>query len=508
MNSFAVLTLLGLVADRGIGIGFTVVQSAAFGTSPDFDAYLVAIAAPMLLATLLGDVLYSQLLPEFSATRGHAPRTSRSTVFGTSIGLLLVITLAYGVGWWSLGPMLSHESVDIRLLGVVLAPLIVLGGVSSLSATLLVADRRYRFAAVRFPLNTALCMVFFVFQRPWGLGIYGLALSVLMGYAATAVLTMSLAVGSLRHEATSLGWEPFAFLRRVSRDSFAQVVSAASIQATTIVERLIGLGVGPGVVSALNYGRIAASPPLLIAQSISTASYAAFVRNAHQEDRARFRQLADTIALLTFLLLPLSVLVATLARPAVRLVFQRGTFTEDSAVATAITAAILAGGLVPTAVSAVAARFLYAEGRSASVARINLAALILYFALALGLSRVAGYVGLAGASTAISVITAVALMTSIRPPIGERWVHVPIGSFIRTGLAAAAMLLISVAAAGALSRRSDMLIVVVGSLLGLLVFAFAAAVLRSTEMGRALELWRHRPSGRHRPALPRDSASE
>ncbi len=62
---YATATLASLIFDRLFALGFTVLMSAAFGARRELDAYLLAVVGPVLIMTLLGDVFYSLLLPEF-----------------------------------------------------------------------------------------------------------------------------------------------------------------------------------------------------------------------------------------------------------------------------------------------------------------------------------------------------------------------------------------------------------------------------------------------------------
>ena len=83
---------------RVLGLVLALLISAAFGTSPELDAYLLAVAAPTILATLLADVAYSQLLPELA---GSDPTTAskRQTAALSTLVVLIVATVLYAVVW-------------------------------------------------------------------------------------------------------------------------------------------------------------------------------------------------------------------------------------------------------------------------------------------------------------------------------------------------------------------------------------------------------------------------
>jgi putative peptidoglycan lipid II flippase len=246
--------------------------------------------------------------------------------------------------------------------------------------------------------------------------------------------------------------------------------------------------------SSLNYGRVLVSPPLLIAQSIATASYPRFIDLKAAGGHASVDALGRLIGMIVFLLLPLTVLFAGLAHPLVQLVYHRGAFDQQAVARTAVAAAILAGAVVPIAVGAVLTRFLYAERASRQVARASVAALVAYVALAVSLGLSFGYVGLAAASTGFYLVLMTALLVIVgrASPGGLRFV--PGWSIIRA-LAAAALMAVAVAAVGTRFDADGGFIasvvhIVTASGLGVLAYLLMCLLLRSAELSDAITVAR------------------
>ena len=501
VGRFASLTLAGLIADRVLGLVLALLISAAFGTSAELDAYLLAVAAPAVLATLLGDVIYSQLLPELS--HGH----ERRTIVMSALLVLFGLTVLYALLWTAAMELVMpiDRRMLFEVLGVALAPLVLLGGLADLGATILVAEHRYVLAALRFPIATGVTVVVFALVRMSAVGIYGLAIATVAGALAATIVTAPPWWRHAQAGRDTSSEELFDFMRRIARAATAQLMAGAAAQASTLIERFIGIGVGPGVVSALNYGRVLNSPPLFVAQSVATAAYPRFVEGARQDDVARRRWLSDTTALVVFMLLPLATLLLVLADPLVRIVYLRGSFSPESAAATTTTTQILAVGIVPIAVSALSARFLYAEGRSSVVARVSVVSLLGYVILAVALRDI-GYTGLAAASTAANILLFIGFILALSTADRRRW------RSIRTDIVRTLAPSVGLAGVAALmprllpSETTTVAMLLVQGTCGIVTFVAVAAVLRTPELGRTLvAIRRLRASRRHQPPTRRAS---
>ena len=191
------------------------------------------------------------------------------------------------------------------------------------------------------------------------------------------------------------------------------------------------------------------------------------------------------IGLVVFLLLPLSVILALLADPLVRLVFARGSFNETATLHASTAAAIFAVAVVPIGVSAVAIRFLYAEQHSSRVAWLSAMTLVAYGGPALLLGRSIGYAGLAAASTASYLLMAVALILGVRDSAYRGWEHVPFRSLARSLAAAVVMgaaMVFADALRGGSARGAELGATLSLGALGVGAYCLAMFLFRSPEL--------------------------
>jgi putative peptidoglycan lipid II flippase len=489
---FASLTLASLVLDRLFSLAFTVTMSAYFGARNELDSYLLAVAGPILLASIGGDLLYTVLLPELiEGERRREPAMSWDVVFWSLAGLFL-ITVGYTVLWWA-GVEVFGANADrtkLLLLGLIASPVIVFGGVSAAAATALIAERRYTAASLRIPLASLVTVLIF-----WSLfqsvrSPVGLALSLVTGYCVSAIFMIGSLIALRGRPVIRLG--PRAALRffaPLGRASVAQLIAGIVSQASTPVERLVGFGLGPGVISSLNYGRVLVSSPLLVSQSIATAAYPRFISESVSPDAVRHRTLARSIAMVVFLLLPVSVFVAELATPLVQLVYHRGAFDQQAVIRTSTAAAILAAALVPTAVGVVITRYLYARRAFAQVAWASVASFLAYVAMVLILGPTVGYVGMAIASTGYFLVLMTSLLLLLARDTGRRLGFLPGRSLLRSALATTVMGLVVSAIAALVGHQSAGLaefpFLGIAALGGASAYLVASFLLRSPELTEA-----------------------
>jgi putative peptidoglycan lipid II flippase len=492
---YAAVTLASSVLDRLFALAFTVLMSAAFGTSRLLDAYLLAVVGPVLIQTILGDLFYSLLLPEFMhASRSDIRSVGWNVLFWMTVGLVGA-TSVYAACWVAGVTGLASTTTPLLSLGLIVSPLILLGGVSSIGGTLLVARQRYTLATARVPIASLVTLIFFVGWSRISSSVTGLAFSILAGWTASALMVVIVQASEIGPPSVTMSPSRAArLMHRLAATSIAQLVAGIAAQAPVPIERLIAFPLGAGILSSMNYGRVLVSPPLLVAQSIATASYPRFVGLKVSGAEGADDALRRLIGMIMFLLVPLTVLFSVLAPPLVQLVYHRGAFDQQAATRTSMVAAILAFALIPIAVGNVLTRFLYAEQAAYQVARASVIALFGYLVLAAGLGFSIGYVGLAIASLGFfTILSAILLLESARrSPIGFRFL--PAGSMARS--LGAGIVTAGVAAGVELKMGSptgflsSMATAFVAGTLGLLAYVIAASAMRSEELTQAIAIGR------------------
>lgn len=485
---YAAATFGALVLDRLFALAFTVLMSSAYGATRQLDAYLLAVVGPTLIGTLVADLAYSMLLPELMQSFGGPSgfRDSWNFLLWTAIALF-VVTAAYAAVW-AAGVAVTGAGAGSLLMtiGLVVSPMIALVGISTVGATVLVAAERYVAASIRVPAASFVTVIVFIALNRAGIGVIALALSTVAGWLVSAAAMVALVSLVCRAPRFTMSIQGAARLgRQLARASLAQLTAGISTLAPTPIERLIAFPLGAGVLSSLNYGRVLVSPPLLIAQSIASASYPHYVELHMKQAEGRIEALSRSLGIAIFLILPLSVLFAALAHPLVLIVYHRGAFDERSVERTAVAAVVLAAGILPTAMSFVLIRFLYAERAFDRVARVWVAVVIAYAAMAFGLAQAGGYVGLAWASTASNILLVILLVAALRPelrPLSAIPWHSSAKSLAAGALLTATVIVVQAVVHEPPSLTGELALAAGASATGALMYVLAAWLLRSQEL--------------------------
>ena len=340
----------GIFLSRITGLARDVAVAAFLGTNLLADAYWAAIKIPNIIRNLLGEgTLSAAFVPVYSETlEKHGASSEEPTRLASSV----------------LGIVLS-AAVVLSALGVILAPwitnLVMFGAEEE--------PRRITTELVRilFPMSGALIVgawflgvlnshgkFFLPFVAPtvWNLSqIAGLFLAQAAGSQEFAhALAWSALAGSLLQVAVqvpaarkltgpfrptiSWNWEP---VRRVARNTLPVISSQGIFQISTLVDISLATLVGTSAMSALGYSqRLIYLPISLFGISVAAASLPDMSRDA---TAARLRpRLVNGFFQILYFVLPAAVCFLLFGDLIVRVIYQRGAFSESS---TALVAAVL-----------------------------------------------------------------------------------------------------------------------------------------------------------------------
>lgn len=421
------------LVSRVLGLIRDMLTTHALGRGVVFDSFSVAWMLPNMLRRLFGEgALHAAFVPEYSRRlEQEGPQAARRLLAAVSGGLgavLAVVTLCVVVG-----SLVARSSAEDPLLPELLATL--------------------------FPYCVPICLV----------AVYAGALNVLGSFARPAavpvllnvvwILALVVAVLSEAPERTIARNVSFALLAG-GLIQLGSLISPLRRRGQLVVPKLPRRGDGSGIVfrrmlpAALGLSvaqlnlivdqslayffleegantslylsqRLLLFPHALIAIPLATAVFPALSRDASRQDltalQSRHRQSLDV---LWFLAVPSAVGLALVSEPLLAVAFEHGRFEADDTLATAAVTTALALGLPALGAVSVAARGLYALGRTDWPARIAVLAalvnvtfdLVLVFVFDLGTPGLAIATSLAAYTNAFGCNLALAKLSGRTPP--------------------------------------------------------------------------------------------
>src|SRR5579885_2302864 len=311
-----------------------VLTARAFGMSDGLDAYLIAFLLPSFLCDTLAGPLNSAFVPTFVEVRERdgpaAARRLYQSALAAGAGLLSIAAILSGLcAPWILKLLASSFNADKLLLACSLFTVI--------WRSVLNTEARFAIPAVLPALTPAASIVFLLlYSQIWG--VYSLALGTLVGGIIEIAL---LGVYMVRHGFPILprwhGWNPA--LHQVARQYGPVIGGIFLLLGAPLIDQGIAGMLGPGSVSALNYGtRLSVVLMAIGPTAVATAILPHFSELTVSAGWKHVRQsLRSYTAIILAITLPAIAILMMISEPLVRLFFERGQFTgADTPLVTAV----------------------------------------------------------------------------------------------------------------------------------------------------------------------------
>ncbi|MEO0081664.1 MAG: murein biosynthesis integral membrane protein MurJ [candidate division WOR-3 bacterium] len=357
----AVMTILA----KALGFVRELLMAYFFGAAGVMDAYRVGETVNSLgagMVSSLFDVAGLPLLVERNARAGEqAQRQLFASLWTTGAlvaGSIALLTLALAPLCVRLfaprlsGPTFGLAVTTTRILVPVGFVTIMVGAFGAYYN----ARRQFAVPKLVDPVINAVAIVVLVFwaRRAGVLGLAaGWSLGQILGLAV-AILPLVMTGHRLVRTLSDPGVRAFVKLA-------LPVLAAGAVRPLTIAAaRAFASFLPEGSIAMLGYAdRLFAFPCYLLAASISTTFFTKAAELAAADKHGQLREQTNRLlSRLAAILIPTSLALLVLARPVVKLLYERGAFTGQAAVGTAAALAFLGIGLFPfAAVSVLSAAF-------------------------------------------------------------------------------------------------------------------------------------------------------
>lgn len=470
--NLAIILMVGTGLSRVLGLVRESVTSSRFGTGGEIDAFVLADNVQSTIFELTSNgVLQAAMIPALAGLMvvggGGVAQVRRA--MGALMTLILVATLtltAAGMIWapavvaaltglFDVGEPPSQGTIDlaIDLVRWILPAVPLLGLGSVLMAGLHAAGRPAAPALGSATRNAVFIVAALTLSM--ALGVHSLALGTVLGALAIVLIQLPTLkrVGllvwpnlDLRHPAVGT----------VIRLSIPVTGSLIITTAVMVVDRNLATGVSEGTVAAMRYATTLVQTVLgLVAAAVALAALPSLSRHHEGDDPLAFaRTLRRALVFVTLLIVPVTLLLAVLSEPVVRLIFQRGETTTFEA--GEIRRALLA--YLPGTLAAGYAQVLlfafYARKNTHTPLLITLAGAVAYVATAFGLVGQLGMVGLVLANSAQWGVTLLGALILGHRPFGS-WRVLPWPVFVVCTIGGGLSAAVSLAIMTALGASAD-----------------------------------------------------
>jgi len=329
-------------ASRVLGLVREVVAKNYFGVEGKVNAFQIAFLVPNTVRALVADAaLSAAFVPVFSellekGERKRAWRVASSLFWLTLLGLGGLTALFMLVAPWVMRPLYPDDHELVVGLSRVLFPIVALLGASGIIVGILNTYDEFTIPAltpIAWNLAIIAGLVLGVPQADTTDGkLYVYAFAILVGTVIQVLLPVPWLRGKGGRLELVLDWRDPA-VRQVFKLMLPVALGLGLINVNALIDgvvaaHLIDPQIAPAAIDAAF--RIYMLPQGVFAVAVTTVLFPSLARYASRGDTAAF---GATISLglrqIGFLLLPASVVMAVLAEPIVRLIYQRGAFTPD-----------------------------------------------------------------------------------------------------------------------------------------------------------------------------------
>jgi putative peptidoglycan lipid II flippase len=479
---------------RVAGLAREMIIGARFGTSAQLDAYLAAFRVPDLLFQLVaGGALGSAFIPVFTGALTRRDLTGAWRLFSAVTNLVMIVMtvlagLAALLAPWLVRTILApgftpaQQALTAELMRWMLISTVIFG-VSGIVMGVLNSFQHFLLPALA-PLLYNLSIIAGAWFLAPTLGVYGLVLGVIAGAALHLDVQL---FGLWRYNARYFGTLGLdnPRVREVGRLMAPRILGLAVVQVNFWVNTLLASSLPAGSLSALNYAwLLMLLPQGIVAQGVATAAFPTFAaleaRGQHHELR---RTISTTLRGVLFLAIPAAAGLFVWRVPLIRMLLERGQFTEQSTALTAAALAFYAFGLVGHSALEILARAFYALHDTRTPVTIGVLAMGLNVALSLWLRVPLAHAGLALANTIATTLEMLLLAGLLSRRLGGlEWPQL----LATLGKASLAAVLMAVPLAWAAERWSGghaLLFGAAGLVVGGLIYLAVAALLRMPELG-------------------------
>lgn len=498
-----VLVAFGFLGSRLLGALRQIVLADEFGASGELDAFFIAMRLPELVFQVLaGATLAAAFIPVYAryiTRRGEDEAWRLASIVLNAVLVATVVIAVIGVALadWivpALAPGLGEDSGmqdELRRDAIFLTRVMLLSpilfAVSGMITGILNARQHFLLPALA-PMLYNLSIIGGAVLLSGSLGVDGLAVGVLVGAGLHLVVQLpALLAARARLTFTLRLGDPGA--REVLRLMAPRTVGLAAGQINFIVLTFFASFIGDSSISALNFAwTILLFPVGLFGMSLAMAMFPTLAMRAASGQQGEVREMVSrTLRFTLFLSIPAGVGMILLREPLIRVLFEHGEFTRADTDLVADALLFYSVGLFAHAAIEILSRGYYAMEDTRTPVAFAVGSMLLNLVLAAALVGPLELQGLALAISIATIVEAVGLFVVLNGRLqGELWTRAVAGSLLRTSIATVLMaeavgaVLLALGDGGDFGRRS-LFALLVGTVVGVVVYHSAALILRLEE---------------------------
>lgn len=414
-----------ILISRVLGLGRELVVAARFGTSHEFDLYLIALMFPALAYSVINFASFYLLVPFFTrhlrkSENGAGeidwktawPLVNHLGLISVAITVVLALGGPYLISLW-MPDMAAEQSGQFALYSRLLSAMVLLGVIDAFLRAVLNTKRVFAYTAGG-PVIENIVMIGIVlgFASFWGVG--AIAYGMLAGMLCSNIFLFARVRKFNPFEQFSFSFfsiETKSLLMSAGVLVLVELISRSYF----LIDRYVAIPFGEGIVSSLNYAQIITQlPDSVIGLAIASVLFPLFAESGDKLGMGRFGDIyrRGVIGGL-FVALPMAIISLLFSHELVYVLLHRGQFNLESVEKTGSLLRMLAPTVAVLFVISTSIRACYSLGMSRLIFWLALGAFAIKAVGSFALAELIGYPGIGLATTISMTSYAVALVVLI-----------------------------------------------------------------------------------------------
>jgi putative peptidoglycan lipid II flippase len=472
------------------------VFAAWFGVSIQADAYIVAIQIPVVLFAIFAVAINTVVIPLYSEKLYKEDET-QANIFANNlltiiiIGSILfsfmgIVFADYIVYLFAPGFDITSHNLAVNLVRIIF-PSVVFTATIDAYRGILNVHKIYIAPSLAIYLQNIVIILFIIMLTPlWGIysAIIGTLFGILIQFFYVYLLTRR-----------RLKYKFYLDLKdqqtiKAGKMLLPVMLGIGVAQINQIVNRIVASYLTVGSIAALNYAsKLTNVFSGLIIHAVSIIVYPLYAEQAAKNNQQELSRIYNYIlSIYTITILPIICGLIIYRQELVEIAFARGAFDTGAVELTQYIFGFYAIGLLFLAIRETTAKVYYSMGDTQTPMINSAIGVLINIVLNIILAKKLGAAGLALATSISALIICVLLMFNLKKKIKGYKLNTFALAFKKSFVASVVMVLAVIIINEHLALKNDYLVVLCGSIAGIIIYAVALLLLRTKEFLNVLGL--------------------
>lgn len=404
---FTAIFASATMVSRFLGLFRDVLFAYYFGRSGEYDAYIIAILLPFFLRRIFAEGAFSTVfIPLYTRKKGKDADLFAST----AINLLIILTFTIYIFVFFFSPIfakilgggLEKEYLILasKLMKITF-PFITFISIWSIFSGILYNENIFFISAISPALTNVFTILGIVFSYIFSIRIYGPTIGFLLGgFFQMLALMIYLNKKGYFHYHFSLRKD---YVKEIMGMFIPAFFGVAISHINSIVDTNVASWTGEGGVSTIQYAlRLYQLPLAIFSVSIANVVLPRLSKLSFNNKKEAFvKEFKEAILISLFLTIPASSGLIVLSREIIKLIYQRGSFTENDTIITAFTLITYSIGIIFYSIHGILVRNYYSKLNTKKPTKISFIMVSINIILDIILAKFMGVAGI-GLATSIS----------------------------------------------------------------------------------------------------------